>query len=137
VFLTYACQGLGIFGKTASAIAWASMQKFVSNTVVHSHAARHFFHISADLFTQGEEIATTAKGPLVVVTKSTVPLGTNRQVKQVMRKANPALDFDVASNPEFLREGAAIDDFMKPDRVVIGVQTDRAAEVMKDIYRPL
>ena len=87
--------------------------------------------------TQGEEIATTAKGPLVVVTKSTVPLGTNRQVKQVMRKANPALDFDVASNPEFLREGAAIDDFMKPDRVVIGVQTDRAAEVMKDIYRPL
>ncbi|SFR36096.1 UDP-glucose dehydrogenase family protein [Litoreibacter janthinus] len=73
----------------------------------------------------------------VIVTKSTVPLGTNRQVKQVIRKAAPDLEFDVASNPEFLREGAAIDDFMKPDRVVVGVQSDRAAEVMQDIYRPL
>ncbi len=73
----------------------------------------------------------------VIVTKSTVPVGTNRQVKQVVRKAAPDLAFDVASNPEFLREGAAIDDFMKPDRVVVGVQTDRAAEVMAEIYRPL
>ncbi|SHF71979.1 UDP-glucose dehydrogenase [Litoreibacter ascidiaceicola] len=73
----------------------------------------------------------------VIVTKSTVPLGTNRQVKQVVRKAAPDLVFDVASNPEFLREGAAIDDFMKPDRVVVGVQTDRAAEVMAEVYRPL
>ena len=84
-----------------------------------------------------EEIARTAKDYIVIVTKSTVPVGTNRQVKQVVRKANPNLEFDVASNPEFLREGAAIDDFMKPDRVVVGVQTDRAAEVMADIYRPL
>ncbi|MEL7124755.1 MAG: UDP-glucose/GDP-mannose dehydrogenase family protein [Pseudomonadota bacterium] len=84
-----------------------------------------------------EEIAALAKDYVVIVTKSTVPVGTNRQVKQTVRKANPALDFDVASNPEFLREGAAIDDFMKPDRVVVGVQTDRAAEVMADIYRPL
>ena len=73
----------------------------------------------------------------VIVTKSTVPLGTNRQVKQVVRKAAPDLQFDVASNPEFLREGAAIDDFMKPDRVVVGVQSDRAAEVMAEVYRPL
>lgn len=73
----------------------------------------------------------------VIVTKSTVPLGTNRQVKQSAKKAAPSLDFDVASNPEFLREGAAIDDFMKPDRVVVGVQTDRAAEVMAEVYRPL
>jgi UDPglucose 6-dehydrogenase len=73
----------------------------------------------------------------VIVTKSTVPLGTNRQVKQVVRKAAPDLVFDVASNPEFLREGAAIDDFMKPDRVVVGVQSDRAAEVMSEVYRPL
>ncbi|RLJ51963.1 UDP-glucose dehydrogenase [Litoreibacter meonggei] len=73
----------------------------------------------------------------VIVTKSTVPLGTNRQVKQVVRKAAPDLNFDVASNPEFLREGAAIDDFMKPDRVVVGVQSDRAAEVMSEVYRPL
>lgn len=73
----------------------------------------------------------------VIVTKSTVPLGTNRQVKQAAKKAAPALNFDVASNPEFLREGAAIDDFMKPDRVVVGVQTERAGDVMAEIYRPL
>ncbi|WP_116597668.1 UDP-glucose dehydrogenase family protein [Primorskyibacter marinus] len=84
-----------------------------------------------------EEIARVAKEYVVIVTKSTVPVGTNRQVGEVVKKANPSLDFDVASNPEFLREGAAIDDFMKPDRVVVGVQTDRAAEVMADIYRPL
>ncbi|SEO25872.1 UDP-glucose dehydrogenase [Pseudorhodobacter antarcticus] len=84
-----------------------------------------------------EEIALAAKDYMVIVTKSTVPVGTNRKIKQVVSKANPTLDFAVASNPEFLREGAAIDDFMKPDRVVVGVQTDRAAEVMSDIYRPL
>ena len=84
-----------------------------------------------------KEVAEIAKDYIVVVTKSTVPVGTNRQVKQTIRKANPNLEFDVASNPEFLREGAAIDDFMKPDRVVVGVQTERAAEVMQDIYRPL
>jgi UDPglucose 6-dehydrogenase len=84
-----------------------------------------------------EEIAAAVTDYTVVVTKSTVPLGTNRQVKQTIAKANPAADFDVASNPEFLREGAAIDDFMKPDRVVVGVQNERAAEVMSDIYRPL
>jgi len=84
-----------------------------------------------------EEIAQTAKGYVVVVTKSTVPVGTNRKVRQTIHKANPDLDFDVASNPEFLREGAAIDDFMRPDRVVFGVQNPRAAEVMNEIYRPL
>ena len=84
-----------------------------------------------------EEIARAADDYLVVVTKSTVPVGTNREVARVIRAANPDLDFDVASNPEFLREGAAIDDFMRPDRVVVGVETDRAAEVMEDIYRPL
>ncbi|ATF20726.1 UDP-glucose dehydrogenase family protein [Phaeobacter gallaeciensis] len=84
-----------------------------------------------------EEIAAALQGYTVVVTKSTVPLGTNRQVKQVIAKSNPTAEFDVASNPEFLREGAAIDDFMRPDRVVVGVQNDRAAEVMAEIYRPL
>lgn len=83
------------------------------------------------------EIAQTAKDYLVVVTKSTVPVGTNAKVAQVLVEANPNLEFDVASNPEFLREGAAIDDFMKPDRVVVGVETERAAKVMSDIYRPL
>ncbi len=83
------------------------------------------------------EIAGTAKDYIVVVTKSTVPVGTNRKVAQELAAANPDLQFDVASNPEFLREGAAIDDFMKPDRVVVGVQTERAAQVMAEIYRPL
>ncbi|MBM1815713.1 UDP-glucose dehydrogenase family protein [Pseudosulfitobacter pseudonitzschiae] len=83
------------------------------------------------------EIADALTGYAVVVTKSTVPVGTNRQVKHAVHKANPNADFDVASNPEFLREGAAIDDFMRPDRVVVGVQNDRAAEVMNQIYRPL
>lgn len=83
------------------------------------------------------EIAQTAKGHMVVVTKSTVPVGTNRRVADEMAAANPDFDFDVASNPEFLREGAAIEDFMKPDRVVVGVESDRAAEVMREIYRPL
>jgi UDPglucose 6-dehydrogenase len=84
-----------------------------------------------------EEIARAASDYVVVVTKSTVPVGTNRKVAEVIAAANPNLDFDVASNPEFLREGAAIDDFMKPDRVVVGVQTERAEKVMQDIYRPL
>ncbi|MBP0484475.1 UDP-glucose dehydrogenase family protein [Sagittula salina] len=84
-----------------------------------------------------EEIAKAAKGYLVIVTKSTVPVGTNAKVREVVAAANPALDFDVASNPEFLREGAAIDDFMKPDRVVVGVESDRAAKIMAEIYRPL
>lgn len=89
------------------------------------------------VYAAAEEVAKAAKDYVVVVTKSTVPVGTNRQMKQVIRKANPDLDFDVASNPEFMREGAAIEDFMKPDRVVVGVQSDRAAQVMADIYRPL
>jgi UDPglucose 6-dehydrogenase len=84
-----------------------------------------------------EEVAQALTGYAVIVTKSTVPVGTNRRVKQVVAKANPKAEFDVASNPEFLREGAAIEDFMKPDRVVVGVQSERAAEVMADIYRPL
>ena len=84
-----------------------------------------------------EEIAKAADHYIVIVTKSTVPVGTNAKVREVVSAANPDLDFDVASNPEFLREGAAIDDFMKPDRVVVGVESDRAAQVMQDIYRPL
>ena len=84
-----------------------------------------------------EEVAHALTGYAVVVTKSTVPLGTNRQVKQVITKARPDAAFDVASNPEFLREGAAIDDFMRPDRIVVGVQNEKAADVMAQIYRPL
>lgn len=84
-----------------------------------------------------EEIAHAIRDYTVIVTKSTVPVGTNRKVAEVVAQANPDADFDVASNPEFLREGAAIDDFMRPDRVVVGVQSERAGDVMADIYRPL
>ena len=89
------------------------------------------------VYAAAEEVAHLIEDYTVVVTKSTVPVGTNRQVKQIIRKANKAALFDVASNPEFLREGAAIDDFMRPDRVVVGVQNERAADVMAEIYRPL
>lgn len=82
-------------------------------------------------------LADVAPPGVIVVTKSTVPVGTNRRVRETIAEANPDLDFDVASNPEFLREGAAIKDFMHPDRVVVGVETDRAAKVLSDIYRPL
>ncbi|MGB0911965.1 MAG: UDP-glucose dehydrogenase family protein [Phaeobacter italicus] len=84
-----------------------------------------------------EEIAQALTGYCVIVTKSTVPVGTNAEVARVVAAANPDAEFDVASNPEFLREGAAIDDFMRPDRVVVGVETERAADVMNDVYRPL
>ncbi|MBY0350977.1 UDP-glucose/GDP-mannose dehydrogenase family protein [Tabrizicola sp.] len=83
------------------------------------------------------EIGQALTGYAVVVTKSTVPVGTNRKVAEVLREANPKAAFDVASNPEFLREGAAIDDFMRPDRVVVGAETARARKVMAELYRPL
>jgi UDPglucose 6-dehydrogenase len=73
----------------------------------------------------------------VIVTKSTVPVGTGRQVGQILRKALPGGAFDVASNPEFLREGSAIQDFMRPDRVVIGTGSEHAREVLGALYRPL
>ncbi|MPQ95260.1 UDP-glucose/GDP-mannose dehydrogenase family protein [Thioclava sp. JE_KL1] len=84
-----------------------------------------------------EEIANAMTGYAVIVTKSTVPVGTNPQVAEVVRKTRPDIEFDVASNPEFLREGAAIDDFMRPDRVVVGTTSEKAEAVMGEIYRPL
>ena len=84
-----------------------------------------------------EDVARAMTGYAVIVTKSTVPVGTNRKVAEVVKAANPDADFDVASNPEFLREGAAIDDFMRPDRVVVGVENERSEAVMRDIYKPL
>ena len=89
------------------------------------------------VYAAAAEVANALTGYAVVVTKSTVPVGTNRGVAEVIQKARPDADFDVASNPEFLREGAAIEDFMRPDRVVVGVETERAKEVMAQIYRPL
>ncbi|GAB4388944.1 UDP-glucose dehydrogenase family protein [Albidovulum sp.] len=84
-----------------------------------------------------EEIARALTGYAVVVTKSTVPVGTNAKVREVIARTAPEAEFDVASNPEFLREGAAIDDFMRPDRVVVGTTSERARKVMGEIYRPL
>ena len=89
------------------------------------------------VYAAAAEIARAISGYTVVVTKSTVPVGTGREVARIIREAQPDAEFDVASNPEFLREGAAIEDFMKPDRVVIGVESKRAREVMSGIYRPL
>jgi UDPglucose 6-dehydrogenase len=84
-----------------------------------------------------EEIAQLMDGFTVVVTKSTVPVGTGDEVEEIIRKARPDGDFAVVSNPEFLREGAAIKDFKIPDRVVVGTDDERAREVMKELYRPL
>jgi len=89
------------------------------------------------VFGVAEEIAASLEGYTVVVTKSTVPVGTGRKVEDIIRKLRPGADFDVASNPEFLREGSAIEDFRRPDRVVVGCETDRARDVIKEIYRPL
>jgi UDPglucose 6-dehydrogenase len=89
------------------------------------------------IFEAARELAGNLTGYTVIIDKSTVPVGTARQVERVIRQTNPDADFDVASNPEFLREGAAINDFMRPDRVVIGVQTDRARQVLQEIYKPL
>ncbi len=89
------------------------------------------------VYAAAEEIAAHLKGYTVVVDKSTVPVGTAREVAKIVRKANPDADFDIASNPEFLREGSAIGDFMRPDRVVIGVESEKAKAVLKELYRPL
>lgn len=89
------------------------------------------------VYAAAREIAEAIEGYTVVVTKSTVPVGTGREVERVIRETRPDADFDVVSNPEFLREGSAIEDFMRPDRVVIGAETDRAREVMRQLYRAL
>ena len=89
------------------------------------------------VYAAAEEIAAVLTEPVVVVVKSTVPVGTNREVARRIAATRPDLPVEVASNPEFLREGAAIEDFMRPDRVVVGVQSERAEAVMAEIYRPL
>lgn len=125
---------LSFTGDLPSAVAWADAVFIAVGTPTRrgdGHADLEY------VFAAAEEIANAVDGYTVVATKSTVPVGTNRKVKQVIRKANPDANFDVASNPEFLREGAAISDFMHPDRVVIGVQSEAAENIMREIYRPL
>jgi UDPglucose 6-dehydrogenase len=89
------------------------------------------------VYAAAAEIAREIDTYTVIVTKSTVPVGTGREVARIVRETRPDADFDVASNPEFLREGSAIGDFMRPDRIVIGCETERAQEVMRQLYRPL
>jgi UDPglucose 6-dehydrogenase len=89
------------------------------------------------VYSAAEEIASVIDGYTVIVNKSTVPVGTGGEVEQIIRKVRPDADFSVVSNPEFLREGAAIADFKHPDRIIVGVEDDRAIEVMRELYRPL
>ena len=89
------------------------------------------------VYEAAKEIAQNLSHYTVIVTKSTVPVGTGREIARLMREAHPKAEFDVCSNPEFLREGSAINDFMRPDRVIIGCESSRAADVMKALYRPL
>ena len=89
------------------------------------------------VYAAAREIAAELKGPAVVVTKSTVPVGTGDEVERILKDAAPSAQTWVVSNPEFLREGAAIEDFKHPDRIVIGAEDERAAEIMREVYRPL
>jgi UDPglucose 6-dehydrogenase len=88
------------------------------------------------VYAVAREVAGALKGFTVVATKSTVPLGTGDEIERIIREINPAADVAVVSNPEFLREGSAIGDFKKPDRIVIGLSDDRARTVMAEVYRP-
>jgi UDPglucose 6-dehydrogenase len=95
------------------------------------HADLSYVHAAA------REIAEALTGACVVVTKSTVPVGTGDEVERIIREARPEVEVSVVSNPEFLREGAAINDFKRPDRIVVGAEDERAREVMREVYRPL
>ena len=95
------------------------------------HADLRYVHDAAKM------LAPHLRDYTVIVTKSTVPVGTAREVRRLVREACPEVDFDVASNPEFLREGSAIEDFMRPDRIVLGVESARAEALLRELYRPL
>ena len=89
------------------------------------------------VYEAAQAIARSMDGQTVVVTKSTVPVGTGREVARIIAETRPDVEFDVVSNPEFLREGSAIEDFMRPNRIVIGAESEQAREVMRTLYRPL
>jgi UDPglucose 6-dehydrogenase len=89
------------------------------------------------VFSAARDIAESLDRQTVIITKSTVPIGTSREVEKIVRRARPDLSIEIASNPEFLREGSAIEDFLRPDRVIVGCDTDHAREMLKEIYRPL
>jgi UDPglucose 6-dehydrogenase len=89
------------------------------------------------VYDAAKQIARHLSGYTVIIDKSTVPVGTAREVQRIISSENPTADFDVASNPEFLREGAAINDFMRPDRVVLGIESERAERLLRELYRPI
>ncbi len=89
------------------------------------------------VWTAAEEVANAIKGYTIIVTKSTVPVGTGKRIAEIIKKKRPDTKFDIVSNPEFLREGSAIDDFLRPDRIVVGLDSDRSKEMMSALYRPL
>ena len=128
-------QGYLTFTSEYSAIIGDADLIFIAVGTPTRHGDGH-----ADLtyvYQAAKDIAPYLSGYTVIVDKSTVPVGTARNVKRIIAETNPQADFDVASNPEFLREGAAISDFMRPDRVVIGVENERASNLLKQLYRPL
>lgn len=89
------------------------------------------------VYAAAEEVAHAMRGFTVIVTKSTVPVGTAAKLRDIISKARPDGDFEIASNPEFMREGSAVEDFLRPDRVVVGVSEERAERVLRQLYRPL
>ena len=130
----YAAGRLSFTTDLGSAVAQADAVFIAVGTPTRrgdGHADLSYVHAAA------AEIAAHLDGYTVIVTKSTVPVGTGQQVSDIVRKTRPDADFDVASNPEFLREGSAISDFMRPDRVVVGASSERAVDVMRQLYRPL
>ena len=130
----YAAGRLSFTTNLGSAVAQADAVFIAVGTPTRrgdGHADLSYVHAAA------AEIAAHLDGYTVIVTKSTVPVGTGQQVSDIVRKTRPDADFDVASNPEFLREGSAISDFMRPDRVVVGTSSERAVDVMRQLYRPL
>lgn len=130
----YAAGRLSFTTDLGSAVAQADTVFIAVGTPTRrgdGHADLSYVHAAA------AEIAAHLDGYTVIVTKSTVPVGTGQQVSDIVRKTRPDADFDVASNPEFLREGSAISDFMRPDRVVVGTSSERAVDLMRQLYRPL
>jgi UDPglucose 6-dehydrogenase len=130
----YAAGRLSFTTDLGSAVAQADAVFIAVGTPTRrgdGHADLSYVHAAA------AKIAAHLDGYTVIVTKSTVPVGTGQQVSDIVRKTRPDADFDIASNPEFLREGSAISDFMRPDRVVVGTSSERAVDVMRQLYRPL
>jgi UDPglucose 6-dehydrogenase len=119
----------------SQAVAWAEVV-FIAVGTPASRRGDGYANLSY-IYAAAKQIAPLLHGYTVIVDKSTVPVGTAQQVARVIREANPAAEFDVVSNPEFLREGAAIKDFMLPDRIVIGSSSERATELIKKVYNPL